>query len=247
MASDVDFSGKLSFLNLGELLQLLGSSSATGTLRVFSSKPDPGLIMLDKGTPINAANGALSGLDALFPSLAGPTAASSSPTKRPPASAPSKKAGWRSSWTACGCSTRARSRSWGPRAGWRRRGWAQAAGTAPQRPAAADQGASGRLLLRHRRGGVLRRGRDRARRLARELDLGHPGRCGRNRQEHARRAAQAAAGGGWRFSGQPGLAYGGDNMRSTTVTASGNTQLGMLDSQLLAGELANLSPLTSKP
>lgn len=67
MASDVDFSGKLSFLNLGELLQLLGSSAATGTLRIFSCKPDPGLIMLDKGNPINAAYGALSGLEALFP------------------------------------------------------------------------------------------------------------------------------------------------------------------------------------
>ena len=67
MASNVDFSGKLSFLNLGELLQLLGSSAATGTLRIFSSKPEPGVIMIDKGNPVNAANGALSGLDALFP------------------------------------------------------------------------------------------------------------------------------------------------------------------------------------
>jgi len=33
----------------------------------------------------------------------------------------------------------------------------------------------------------------------------------------------------------------GDNVRSTTVVACGNVQLGMLDSQLLAGELANLS------
>jgi hypothetical protein len=34
----------------------------------------------------------------------------------------------------------------------------------------------------------------------------------------------------------------GENVRSTTVVASGNTQLGMLDSQLLASEFANLSP-----
>jgi CRP-like cAMP-binding protein len=33
----------------------------------------------------------------------------------------------------------------------------------------------------------------------------------------------------------------GDNVRSSTVTACGNVQLGMLDSQLLAAELANLS------
>lgn len=67
MPSDADISGKLSFLNLGELLQLLGSSCATGTLRIHGAKPEPGTIMLENGNPINAANGSLSGLEALFP------------------------------------------------------------------------------------------------------------------------------------------------------------------------------------
>lgn len=67
MASDIDFSGKLSFLNFGELLQLIGSSSATGTLRIFNAyAPEPGVILIEKGNPINASNGSLAGLEALF-------------------------------------------------------------------------------------------------------------------------------------------------------------------------------------
>jgi len=67
MASEIDFSGKLSFLNLGELLQLIGSSSATGTLRIFSAHAsEPGVVVIEKGNPIDAANGALKGLEALF-------------------------------------------------------------------------------------------------------------------------------------------------------------------------------------
>jgi hypothetical protein len=39
------------FLNLGELLQLVGSSSATGTLRIFNDcKSEPGVIVIDKAT-----------------------------------------------------------------------------------------------------------------------------------------------------------------------------------------------------
>ena len=67
MAEEVDFSGKLNFLNLGELLQLVGSSSATGRLRIFNAcKSEPGVIVIDKGNPIDAANGNTTGLDALF-------------------------------------------------------------------------------------------------------------------------------------------------------------------------------------
>lgn len=67
MATELDVAGKLSFLNLGELLQLLGSSSATGTLRVYSPfRSEPGVITVEKGNPIDAKNGARSGVEALF-------------------------------------------------------------------------------------------------------------------------------------------------------------------------------------
>ncbi len=67
MATEIDFSGKLSFLNFGELLQLIGSSAATGTLRIFNGhSPEPGVALIEKGNPINAANGSLVGLEALF-------------------------------------------------------------------------------------------------------------------------------------------------------------------------------------
>jgi CRP-like cAMP-binding protein len=68
MAHESDFYGKLSFLNFGELLQVIGSSSATGTLRILSSvTSDTGVIAIEKGNPINASMGSLRGLDALFP------------------------------------------------------------------------------------------------------------------------------------------------------------------------------------
>ncbi len=65
--TELDLSGNLSFLNLGELLQLVGSSGASGTLRVISPhRPEPGVIYMDKGNPINASKGTLAGIDALF-------------------------------------------------------------------------------------------------------------------------------------------------------------------------------------
>ena len=67
MAGDVVFAGKLDFLNLGELLQLLGSTSGTGIVQISSSfASQPGIIYIDKGNPVNAANGSKSGIDALF-------------------------------------------------------------------------------------------------------------------------------------------------------------------------------------
>jgi len=67
MASDFDFSGKLSFLNLGELLQLLGSSSATGTLRVYSPyRSEAGQIVVENGNPVDARDADQSGVEALF-------------------------------------------------------------------------------------------------------------------------------------------------------------------------------------
>ena len=68
MATSVVFAGDLSFLNLGELLQLLGTSGGSGILRIISKHaPEPGLIYVEKGNPINASIGSQSGLDAIYP------------------------------------------------------------------------------------------------------------------------------------------------------------------------------------
>jgi CRP-like cAMP-binding protein len=67
MATSVAFAGDLNFLNLGELLQLLGTSGGSGILRIISKHaPEPGLIYVEKGNPINAANGSQSGVDAIY-------------------------------------------------------------------------------------------------------------------------------------------------------------------------------------
>ena len=67
MSGNVAFAGKLNFLNLGELLQLLGTTGSSGIVSIHSAHAQqPGLIYIDKGNPINAANGSKTGLDALF-------------------------------------------------------------------------------------------------------------------------------------------------------------------------------------
>jgi hypothetical protein len=68
MSDDVAFAGNLSFLNLGELLQLLGTTGSSGTVSIHNAHAaQPGFIYIDKGNPINAANGSKTGIDALFP------------------------------------------------------------------------------------------------------------------------------------------------------------------------------------
>jgi len=67
MAGNAAFAGNLNFLNLGELMQLLGTNGGTGTLYISSNHASqPGVIYIEKGNPIDAANGAKTGLDALF-------------------------------------------------------------------------------------------------------------------------------------------------------------------------------------
>lgn len=67
MPGNVAFAGNLSFLNLGELMQLLGTNGGTGTLYISSKyTSQQGLIYIENGNPIDAANGAKTGLDALF-------------------------------------------------------------------------------------------------------------------------------------------------------------------------------------
>ena len=58
--------GNLNFLNLGDILQLLGSNASTGVLRITSKyAQDLGLIYFFNGNPVNASVGSLAGLDAV--------------------------------------------------------------------------------------------------------------------------------------------------------------------------------------
>jgi CRP-like cAMP-binding protein len=67
MNKDLVFAGKLEFLNLGELLQILGNNGSSGILRIMSKyAQEPGLIYVDNGDPVDASSGSLKGLDALF-------------------------------------------------------------------------------------------------------------------------------------------------------------------------------------
>ncbi len=67
MNASIDLTGSLDFLNLGEILQLLGSNSSSGVLRIKSKySPEPGVIYIQRGNPIDAATGNQSGLEALF-------------------------------------------------------------------------------------------------------------------------------------------------------------------------------------
>lgn len=67
MKSSYALAGMLDFLNIGELFQLLGANNSTGTLRIISRySEDPGIIYFQSGNPINATAGSLIGLDAVY-------------------------------------------------------------------------------------------------------------------------------------------------------------------------------------
>jgi CRP-like cAMP-binding protein len=67
MSGDVAFAGNLSFLNLGELLQLLGTTGSSGIVSIHSDHAaQTGLIYVDKGNPIDATDGSKTGLDGIF-------------------------------------------------------------------------------------------------------------------------------------------------------------------------------------
>lgn len=54
-------------MGLGDVIQLLGSNGSTGILRLKSKyAPDPGVIYLSEGNPVNASNGKVSGIDAVY-------------------------------------------------------------------------------------------------------------------------------------------------------------------------------------
>ena len=67
MAIKSVLSGNLSFLNLAELLQLLGSNTSTGVLRITNKyATEPGVVFFSKGNPVHALNDKLSGLEAIY-------------------------------------------------------------------------------------------------------------------------------------------------------------------------------------
>jgi CRP-like cAMP-binding protein len=67
MSNNVAFAGNLNFLNLGELLQLLGTNGGSGILRIISKHAqEPGLVYIEKGNPVNATNGSMTGLNAVY-------------------------------------------------------------------------------------------------------------------------------------------------------------------------------------
>ena len=67
MSTKIDLSGSLSFLALGDLLQLIGSNGSTGTLQITSKySQEPGYIYFQKGNIINGSTPSLKGLDAVY-------------------------------------------------------------------------------------------------------------------------------------------------------------------------------------
>ena len=67
MKDEIVLKGNIEFLNLGDILQLLGGNGSSGILRIMSPyAPEPGLVYFDAGNPVNASCGSLSGIDALY-------------------------------------------------------------------------------------------------------------------------------------------------------------------------------------
>jgi len=67
MDNKVVFAGALSFISLPDIFQTLGSNNSTGRLQITSQfSPNPGIVYFDKGEPINANIGATNGLDAIY-------------------------------------------------------------------------------------------------------------------------------------------------------------------------------------
>lgn len=61
------FEGDLSFLNLGDLLQLLSTDSRTGILTLYNSNfNEPGIIYIKNGNPYDASSQNLKGISALY-------------------------------------------------------------------------------------------------------------------------------------------------------------------------------------
>lgn len=244
MAHEADFSGKLNFLNLGELLQLVGSSSATGTLRIFSDcKPEPGVIIIDKGNPIDAVNGSTTGLDALF-SLFGWTEGRFEFTLEPATGERRIKKG-RMEIILDGLRLldEGKIQKLKPAASP-----ASGESRAIETPAPkTDQPPLIRGPLVDYSYVVDEEGFYDGDEIVREGSHGNwiwvilegAAEIVKNTPSGPLKLLRVGDGA---FLGSVASFLTNENVRSTTVVASGNTQLGMLDSQLLASEFANLSP-----
>lgn len=67
MRDNVVLAGSLTFLALGDIMQLLGANSSTGILRLISRyAAEPGFIYFENGNPVNASCGSALGLDAVY-------------------------------------------------------------------------------------------------------------------------------------------------------------------------------------
>jgi CRP-like cAMP-binding protein len=244
MAPEIDFAGKLSFLNLGELLQLVGSSSVTGILRIYSPfRPEAGVIVFENGNPIDAKNGTQCGVEALF-ALFGWTEGRFEFAREPVTCARTIQKG-RMELILDGLRLldEGRIEKLGP-----------APPTARSKAEASALGGSQASALPPTIKGPLV---DYAYVIDEESfydgdEIVHEGAHGNWIWVILEGAAEIIKTtprgplkllrvGDGAFLGSVASLLIGDNVRSTTVVAAGNVQLGMLDSQLLAGELANLS------
>ena len=67
MSGKIVLTGGLKFTSLADLFQIIGGNNSTGTLRITSQyTPDPGIIYFVEGNPVNASDGGLRGLDAVY-------------------------------------------------------------------------------------------------------------------------------------------------------------------------------------
>ncbi len=67
MDSNAVLEGDLSFISLPDVFQILGGNNSTGTLHITNQyAPAPGIIHFDNGNPINGATGSLQGIDAIY-------------------------------------------------------------------------------------------------------------------------------------------------------------------------------------
>ena len=67
MKNSIVFSGELQFLNLAELIQVLGTNASNGILRITSRyAKKPGFIYFNNGDPVDSSNGSLTGIEAVY-------------------------------------------------------------------------------------------------------------------------------------------------------------------------------------
>ncbi|MBU1172144.1 MAG: cyclic nucleotide-binding domain-containing protein [Proteobacteria bacterium] len=67
MENKTVLAGNLTFLTLGDLLQLLGTDNRTGVLRIINPHfKDPGLIYIKSGNPVDAQTSDKTGVDAIY-------------------------------------------------------------------------------------------------------------------------------------------------------------------------------------